>query len=146
MEKIWVVVADEMRARLFQADSPRGALTELEVLVHPEDRLHERDLTGDKPGRAAGSQGQGAHGLEGDRSRRHTELEHFVREIAERLERGVQAGSFDRLTVCAGPRLLGLIREHLTDAVRERVHQEVHKDLAQVKQPRDIRAHLPERL
>ncbi|MBA1149399.1 host attachment protein [Ectothiorhodospiraceae bacterium WFHF3C12] len=146
MEKIWILVADETRARFFQADSPRGGLTELEVLVHPEDRLHERELSTAKAGRAAGGQGQGAHGLEGDRSRHEVELGHFVREIAQHLEKGMQSGSFDRLTLCAGPKLLGLIREALPKAVREHVHQEVHKDLARMKQPRDIRVHLPERL
>ena len=46
------VVADRSRARLFSVATPKGPLEELEDLVHPEARAHERDLTSDRPGRS----------------------------------------------------------------------------------------------
>ncbi|MGB5614970.1 MAG: host attachment protein, partial [Sedimenticolaceae bacterium] len=43
MNKIWVLVADASRARVFTADKPAGPLNEVEALSNPEARLHEGD-------------------------------------------------------------------------------------------------------
>ena len=49
MSTIWVLVADSARARLLQADGPRGDLTEVQSLVHPESRMKDSQLESDRP-------------------------------------------------------------------------------------------------
>ncbi len=51
MEPTWIPVADSARARLFNADLPRGPLAEHADFVKPADHLREQDLETDAPGR-----------------------------------------------------------------------------------------------
>lgn len=64
MPLAWVVVADSSSCRLFAAGKPIGPLQELESLVHPEGRMHGRDLVSGQPGRAFDSKGAGRHAME----------------------------------------------------------------------------------
>jgi hypothetical protein len=57
MEATWVLVADGARARVFSVDRARGPLNEEADFVHPEERLPERELVTDKPGRSRGPGG-----------------------------------------------------------------------------------------
>ena len=75
MRKTWVVVADRSRARLFSVATPKGPLEELEDLVHPEARSHERDLTSDRPGRS-----NDQHVLGAENSARDQQAHEFARE------------------------------------------------------------------
>ena len=45
---IWVLVADNSRARIFSAEKPASDLQEIRDLTHPEARLHEGDLVTDR--------------------------------------------------------------------------------------------------
>ena len=144
MATVWVVVADRLRARIFEAEHPLSPLRERRCLVHGEARLHERDLASDKPGRRTG--GPGAHGVEEGSPRKEQEALRFAREIADCLGEAADHRRFERLVLCAGPRFLGLLRAELPEAVRERVSLEVRSDLAHIERPEAIREHLPERL
>ena len=141
MKKIWVVVADRARGRIFSATSPKSALTEIEDLVHPEARAHERDLTTDRPGR-----GPGSHRAMGTQNKvREHEASDFARELAARLEAGRVNTDFTKLVLVAAPDFLGLLRKSLNPHVEKLVTREVTKNLTQLT-PADIRAHLPEYL
>jgi protein required for attachment to host cells len=141
MQKTWVVVADRVRGRIFSASTPKGPLTELEDLVHPEARAHERDLTTDRPGR-----GPGSHRAMGtDYKRSEHEASGFAREIAARLETGRNNADFAKLVLVAAPDFLGLLRKSLNPHVEKLVAREITKNLTHLP-PEDIRAHLPEYL
>ena len=59
MNNVWVVVASNTRCRIFAQHKHNGPLEELEDLVHPEGRLHERRLASDRPGRTFDRAGEG---------------------------------------------------------------------------------------
>jgi len=141
MKKIWVVVADRARGRIFSATSPKSPLTEIEDLVHPEARAHERDLTTDRPGR-----GPGSHRAMGTANKAHEhEATNFARELAARIDVGRVNTDFTKLVLVAAPDFLGLLRKSLNPHVEKLVAREVTKNLTQLT-PADIRAHLPEYL
>ncbi len=143
MVVIWVLVADGSRARLFRAEGARGGLVEIDTWLHPESRLREQDLVTDAPGQERGRGGT-AHGVNEPHSARDHELETFAREIAERLQTALSEERFGRLLLCAPPRFLGLLRDALPAAVRQRVRHEIGKDLTSIKDLRDLRKRLPE--
>ena len=63
MSELWVLVADQSRARFFTVADSRSALQDMGELVHPEARDREQTLTSDRPGRAFDSKGQGRHAM-----------------------------------------------------------------------------------
>ena len=138
VRKTWVVVADRSRARIFSVDSPRGPLHELESLVHPEARAHERDLTSDRPGRASDQ-----HVLNAAHTARDQQAAEFAREIVERLEGGRVKGGFEQLVLVAAPDLLGMVRKAMNGKLSKLVSRTVDKNLTQ-HDPREIRKSLPE--
>jgi len=140
VRKTWVVVADRSRARIFSVETPRGPLTEIEDLVHPESRAHDRDLTSDRPGRSSDNHVLGtAHG------KVDQQAQEFAREIADRLENGRVGAQFERLVVVAAPDVLGLLRKTMNGPLLRTVCREVLKNLTQ-QRPADIRKLLPEYL
>ncbi|APE29936.1 hypothetical protein BOX17_02540 [Halomonas aestuarii] len=145
MEITWVVVADQARARLFSASDQRGPLEEVEELVNPEGRLHDRDLNADSPGRAFDSMGEGRHAMGKHHSPKEQEAIRFAHEVGKRLAAGLQDGAYRHLIISATPHFLGLLRETLSEDVAKRVLLELHKDLTALSSD-EIRAHLPERL
>jgi len=141
MEKTWVIVADRARGRIFSVSKPKGPLTEMEGLVHPESRAHERDLISDRPGR-----GRGSHRSLGTANAAHDhEAEDFARELAARLETGRVHGDVANLILIAAPDFLGLMRKSLNGQLSKMVSLEVTKNLTQLR-PDEIRSHLPEYL
>lgn len=139
MLKTWLVVADRSRGRIFSLPSARGALSELEDLVHPESRAHERDLRTDRPGRRFG--GYGALGK--SNTAHDQEALEFARELATRLDAGRTGGEFERLILVAPPDFLGLLRKALNAQTAKLVDREITKNFAQLKAD-EIRQHLPD--
>ncbi len=145
MKSTWVVVTDSTRARILKADNAVSPLSEVETLVHPESRLHERDLISDAPGRAFDRAGQGRHAMGQQVSPKEHEVEAFVRQVAERLEQAREHGELEQLIIVAPPNVLGKLRKALPPEVARLVTMEMGKNLSKLS-PQEIRDHLPERL
>ncbi len=145
MSTTWVLVADTSRARIFQAKGPLGPLHEIETLLHPESRLHARDLTSDLPGRSFDSHGQGRHSMEMDVDPKQHETLIFVKQISDRLDSAKEGGEFEQLILVAPPALLGLLRKQLDSGIMQRVVHQLDKNIAQFR-VEEIRQHLPEKL
>jgi protein required for attachment to host cells len=145
MGKTWVVVSESTRARIYEAETPRAPLTELEDLAHPASRLHEQELTADLPGRAFDSGGQGRHAMGQKTSPSEREHIEFAREIGQRIEAGRVEGDFDNLILVAPPEFLGHLRKTLDAATRDKVVLEIGKNLV-TKDCENVRAHIREQL
>ncbi len=145
MSTTWVLVADTTRARIFQAMGPLGPLREIETLLHPESRLHTRDLTSDLPGRSFDSHGQGRHSMEVNVDPKQHETLIFVKQISERLDGAKENGEFEQLILVAPPALLGLLRKQLNTGVMQRVVHQLDKNIVRLRVD-EIRQHLPEKL
>jgi protein required for attachment to host cells len=131
-----VVVADQSEADFYDMRG-RGALKPAGHLADPKARLHDRDLTSDRPGRvfdrappAKGRRGAGArHSADGGRSPRKHRAEVFARKIVAQLRKAQRSGSFDRLVIIAAPAFLGLLRLAMPKTLREAIVREIPKDL-----------------
>lgn len=145
MSDAWILVADAARARIFSADSPRADLQPVEQLVSPEARLHERDLSSDRPGRAFDSFGEGRHATDTSTSPKEQEAIRFAHEVVDHLEQGRVANRFDRLILVAEPHFLGLLRKAIKPALEQTITAEINKDLTKAGE-REIREHLPQQL
>ena len=121
MDTEWILVADSAQARLFSRIAPRAELIEEEDWVHPESRLHGRDLERDAPGQVFSSHGHDRSGTQDTETPHRKEAERFAGELAEVLEHARTQNRFDRLTLVAEPRFLGLLRDHLTRETADKV-------------------------
>ena len=142
MRKTWVVVADNSRARIFTAETPSSPLIEVDSIVHPEGRMHDRDITSDLPGRGAGSGGS-RHSYETETDAKDYEHVSFAKRIAGFLDDARKSDTFKQLIIVAAPALLGNLRSGLNDQTRKLVSLELDKNLSQLN-PDEIRTHMPE--
>jgi protein required for attachment to host cells len=145
MDKIWVLVADSGRARLFEAGGAKAPLEEQTDLIMPSARLQEQDLVSDRPGRSFDSAGQGRHSMEPSTPPKEVESDRFAARIAALLASERAAGKYTRLVLVAPPSFLGQLRAALSDQVRALVSAELDKDLVRFDVDA-IRERLPERL
>lgn len=145
MSDVWVVVASSTRCRIFTQHKHNAPLEQLEELEHPEGRLHDRELTTDRPGRSFDSSGPGRHSMGQPVSPTEQENLRFAKTVACRIDQGRKRNSFDRLVLVADPRFLGYLRQGLTPATRSKLTAELHKNLADAD-PVTIREALPFRI
>ena len=144
MRKTWVVVADNSRARIFTAETPSSPLIEVDSIVHPEARMHDRDITSDLPGRGSGS-GGARHSYETETDAKDHENAGFAKRIAGFLDDARKSDKYKQLIIVAAPSLLGNLRSGLNDQTRKMVSMELDKNLSQLN-PVEIRRHMPEYL
>ena len=144
MSKLWVVVADKSKARIFTVADPRGALLNECELEHPEARGREQALTSDRPGRSFDSKGQGRHAMGSTVEPDKQETIRFAKQVTDHVQTAHNEGRCNRLLLVAGPPLLGLLRKNLKTSSNLNI-SELEKNLGQYD-ALEIRKHLPERL
>ena len=142
MRKTWVVVADNSRARIFTVETPSSPLIEIDSIVHPEGRMHDRDITSDLPGRGAGSGGS-RHSYENETDAKDYENMGFAKRIAGFLDDSRKDDRCKNLVIVAAPGLLGNLRGEMNDQTRKMITLELAKNLSHLN-ANDIRKHMPE--
>jgi protein required for attachment to host cells len=141
MASTWVIVADGTRARFFNRHVNRQ-LEEFDVLLSPENRLHEGDLVSDRQGRSFDSFGDGRHGMGNKNTAKDHEQDLFAKRVASRVEEGRTSGQFDKLILVAAPRFLGRIRSSLSGPAAVLVAHTLDKELTQLSAEK-LADHLP---
>jgi protein required for attachment to host cells len=144
MKLTWILVADNVHARIFTADTPSSALEELEGLTHTKGRLHDREMTTDLPGRIKSADGSG-HALEQPTDPKQHEADNFAHSIAHHLEAAHNTNKFEQLLIIAEPSFLGLLRRRLPEHIKKHVCFELDKNIT-TQSTADIRKHLPKYL
>lgn len=130
----WILVADASRARLFKYDGFGTAIELLKEWEHPGSRAKNCDLATDRPGRMVQSHvqphpGHGSKsGMEAELSPKEVEHEHFARELAGELTKGLSGNAYSRLVLAANPRFLGTLRSVADEKVRKHIIASVSKD------------------
>ena len=142
MKHAWIVVADSARARILSAVGPNSALRPVEQLVSPASRMHDRDLTSDKPGRALSGSGKGRHATSGSKTAKEQIAISFAKEVADQLEKGRTDNQYRRLVMVADPKFLGLLMKSLSDPAEKLVSLKIDKDLSKLSEE-EIRERLP---
>jgi protein required for attachment to host cells len=135
MEAVWVLVADEGRARIL-AHTKRGEdLEEVETLSDPAAHADNADLRRDAFGRRSGGgtmhKGGSVTASAGEDKLDH-EAELFARRVADYLLDGLRKQRYERLQIAAAPRFLGRLRKALDRQVSDVVVGELDKDLLQL--------------
>ena len=144
MSKLWVVVADQSKARIFTVADPHGELLDVGELEHPEARDREQTMTSDRPGRGFDSKGQGSHAMGSTDAPGKQGTMRFVKQVADHVQAAQNEGRCNRLLLVAGPTLLGMLRENLKTLSGLKI-SEIEKNLGQYD-AREIRKHLPKSL
>lgn len=140
-----ILVADQIRARLFTIARPQDPLKTVANLVNPKGRLHDRDMGSDRPGRTIDIMGMSRHAMSKQHSPTAQQAIRFAGLIGESLAEYMRQGAFHRLVLCAPPKQLGLIREALPEHVADCLLESLNKDLGSLDVS-NIRAHLMKEL
>lgn len=127
--RYWVVVAESSHARIFHCEKPGAELEEETSLVHPESRLHAQDIHSDLPGRVFDSGGEGRHAMYPNTDPKRHEAEVFARELISHIESARAGGKFEELILAASPSFLGLLRERMSNALRQQLTHTLAKNL-----------------
>ena len=141
MKSTYILVADNVRARIFTAEAPSSPLEEIEALTHMEGRLHDREITSDLPGKIKG-EGSVGHAFEQPTDPKKHEADNFAHRIAQYLEEAHNTNKFEQLLIIAEPSFLGLLRIQLPEQIKKLVCFELDKNITSHSAD-DIRKHLP---
>jgi len=140
---IWVIVADAGRARIFEAESARGSLTEVLDKADPLARIPENELASDEPGRNRGPAGTGSHGMQEKVTPRDTEDARFAKEIVAEIGAAIESHRIDKFFLMAPPHFLGVVRTCMSQHIAKAMAGDLNKDLT-THSVADIQAHLAE--
>jgi protein required for attachment to host cells len=147
MYRTCIAVVDATRARLFildrtsDAEGLREELSEQRDLVNPVRRLRPSELFSDtRPG--LGRSGELQYGFDDHRDAHMDALDvEFSVEITTELRELLRSTAAKRLIVCAGPRMLGHLREARRELSLEIPIDELSRDFVKLT-PTAIHEHL----
>lgn len=143
MHTSWILVADETRGRIFCAESRKGSINELEVLVHPEAKLSNQNLVSDASGlNRGGKHGDGQHRLDEKSDLAQHHASQFAKDIVHRLHKARCEKKFSNLVIVSAPKFLGTLRKEINNGLKQHISYELDKDLTKLNAD-EIRQHLP---
>lgn len=139
-----VVLANEKQARfLVNRGIGKGleevASVEASAVVGPEVEF------ADGPGRSRAAPGMARHSVAPRTSEEELERQVFADHVADRAEAIWRKNSFDRLVLAAPPKMLGLLRDTLSEAMMGRLEVDLAKDLLKVP-ARDLPKHFEDHI
>ena len=139
MTTTWIVAADSSRARILQVTDRAHALAEVDDLLNPEGRVHDRELISDAHPRFSGHGGGGPGSDREEMSATEHATELFAKRVGDYLDKARTAHRYDRLHLIAPPKFLGQLGRELGKEVQKLVAEELPKDLSWLS-ARDIQA------
>jgi len=130
MATTWIVAADSSRARVLQVAGRERKLIEIEDLLNPEGRLHDREIASDALGRWSGPDRPGGNSMAGGTGPAEHAVELFAKRIGDYLDKARNEHRYDRVCLVAPPKFLGALRKSLDKEVQKLVADELPKDLS----------------
>lgn len=127
-----VLVADKVKAQLYDLPSRRSSLKALQSFVNPAGMQPERALGSGRPGRVMSGTGGGRHAFQPKHGIKEHAEEVFVRLVIAALETDAAVNGGAPIVLVAAPRLLGTYRRHLPANLKELVAVEVKLDLTKL--------------
>ncbi len=146
MQKIWVLAADNSRARIFETSTRKALEKEVQSIVHPASRQSAQDMLSDRPGRTvhpSSSEQRKAYAPSTDPKK--YEAQQFARSIGEIINKSALEKEFEKIYILAPPSFLGMLRTELSPQAREKIGTEIDKNVTQLKME-EIRQYLPDYL
>jgi protein required for attachment to host cells len=135
METTWIVTADAGRARIFAESDPSQPLQEVEDMVNEMGRMRPTEIYTDNVGPTAGT--RSIHNTGGQVPNKQYEQPtspeeqariSFANAVAGALLKGHQERRFQKLTLIAEPKFLGVLRTALDPQLKPLVSHEINKD------------------
>ncbi len=121
MQPIWVLVADNSQASMYQFQPHQKQLKLLDRIQHEEGRWHNKDFITDGTGHGTATASQTSMANRGlgmtDRSPKHQENSRFTHRVAEAINHAHDQHSFESLQICAPPKFLGELLPNLKKTV-----------------------------
>lgn len=143
---IWIVAANEHRARIFEMENGQSPLQEIQDFLNPDARLRNQDIDTDAKGRYYGKgERMIGHTAEPDISALQHKAELFSKSVCAYLEKARVEHRYDKLALIAYPKFLGLLRKNLGKGVQQLIETELPKDISGLE-PRQIDEYLRTRL
>jgi protein required for attachment to host cells len=130
MQTTWIVTADASRARILQVAGRENALTEVEDLVNPQGRMHNREINSDAAGRFRGPDRPGGHASDDENRTVDHHAELFAKRVGEFLDKARNERRYERLYLVAAPKFLGQLRKELGKETEKLVVDDLAKDLS----------------
>jgi protein required for attachment to host cells len=130
MNKVWILVANASRGRIYETQQGEDADWRLvEAFTHPSGRSHTDELVTDGAGRNA-SQGRSVHhnAMVPKTSPKEVEKEHFVHALVTALDHGLRTNLFDHLVLAAPAHVLGMLKKALTPQLAKHLLATSDKD------------------
>jgi protein required for attachment to host cells len=129
---VWVLVADEAIAHLYELPAEGGDLVPVEQLTDPAAHRNTVEQRRDALGRRAGDDqrmGGNATVSAGGEEQEDLEAGRFARQVAQLLMQRLQQKRYDELQIAAAPRFLGHLRKALDKQVAAALTRQIDKDL-----------------
>jgi len=131
-KKTWIVTANSSCARIFECETVNN-WNEIETFIHPQSRLHDRDLASDRAGATSELSGKGRYSMTQPQSPKEIEIHIFAKQVVQFLELARSRGEVDRIFLAASPSFLGLLRNEMGNSLLNIVEKSVDKDISHMK-------------
>ena len=123
-----IVVANSNCCRIFDYQKP-GNLTLVKEINVPENKLKNRELSADRPGRYhSNATSKGAYTPSCDM--REVHIDNFARTMAHELEHERSHHDYEQLVVIMPAQMGGLLRHHLNKNVKALIVRMIKKNIA----------------
>lgn len=129
MSGIRVLVANKIRADLYNVPTRRSALKPVRSFTNEAGQKRESALGTSRPGRVMNRSSGARQAYESKHSLKEQAEEALVRQVSAALATEVTRRPGARIVLIAAPKTLGSYRQHLPAAVSDRVIVEIQRDL-----------------
>jgi protein required for attachment to host cells len=129
MGTMWVIMANNSFAKIFEVRGYGKHIKEIQHIDNPVGRMKPREILQDRPGRAFDRVGAARHALGTEIDVKSHEQKIFASKLAETLKEGRANHSFNELVLIAPPQFLGELKLALDDQVKKSISKEIDKDL-----------------
>ena len=131
-DRTLLLLANGTRARFFEGTRGHAEWVELSDLVAPENRLRDRSVTTDRPGRSHGPGAQ-RHGVNPEGGQAEELVDHFARDTMAKLASTFDEQKHEHILLCAAPAFLGHLRRHVPGQLKGHIRHELDRDWTHVK-------------
>jgi protein required for attachment to host cells len=124
---IWVINSNSNTCRIYKYNKSKAQLDLVKELMQPENRLHNSDLTSDRPGRYQSGDVHGAYAPASDPKK--VKIDDFLRDVARELNEQRVKQNFEKLILIAPSHQNGILMSHMDKHVKNMIISNIQKDL-----------------
>lgn len=130
MKYHWYIVIHQAGAQVFEQENVSEDLLFKCEIPNPDGKLKDQEIATDKRGYTD----NGKNSYSWTTNPAEQESVKFAKEISEFLKKEDSKKSFETLTIVAAPQMLGKVRSELPSSVKQKVREEISKNLGEMKE------------